>query len=73
IDAGARIVPVREEQLKERLGVRIPRHLATQSINIRPVIPSASGHLNPRHRVERSERSDAGGALLLDRGWYRQV
>ena len=45
--------------------VRIPRHPATQSALIWPGIPRPSGHLFHGHPAGQSERSDAGGALLV--------
>ncbi|RKT42987.1 hypothetical protein BDD21_0291 [Thiocapsa rosea] len=45
--------------------LRIPRHSATCSTNIRPAIPPAFGHPFHDHSAGQSERSDAGGSLLL--------
>ena len=45
--------------------LRIPRHPATQSALIWPGIPRPSGHLFHGHPAGQSERSDAGGALLV--------
>nr|WP_207106255.1 twin-arginine translocation signal domain-containing protein [Pseudomonas aeruginosa] len=51
--------------LVEVIKVRIPRHPATQSALIWPGIPRPSGHLFHGHPAGQSERSDAGGALLV--------
>ena len=54
-----------QEHAHLRARVRIPRHPATQSALIWPGIPRPSGHLFHGHPAGQSERSDAGGALLV--------